>query len=128
MAATTHVESSRAVEPIAESEPVGRKVAEVIAQRRAASEAYLAEAERLAEYEAIARLVILRRATLGLTQAQLGARMGTTASVISRVESGMRPTTIRTLRRLFMALDGRLLIGIEWGPETAPQRDWVAVS
>lgn len=44
---------------------------------------FKAEYERLAPYEELARIVIMRRASLGLTQAELAARMGTTASAIS---------------------------------------------
>lgn len=42
----------------------------------------------------------MRRASLGLTQAELAARMGTTASAISRIESGHHATSAQTLKKL----------------------------
>lgn len=50
--------------------------------------------------EEIARVVIMRRAQLGLTQQELAERMGTTKSVVSRIESGQHRTSTETLRRL----------------------------
>lgn len=121
-------ESPTAPESMPYEDPVGPTVEAVIAERSRRSAAYRAESARLAEYEAIARLVIMQRGRLNLTQAELARRMGTTASVISRIESGMRPTTTRTLRRLFEALDGQLIIGIQWGCASNPARDWFVVS
>jgi transcriptional regulator with XRE-family HTH domain len=44
--------------------------------------------------------VIMRRAQLGLTQQELADRMGTTKSVISRIESGQHRTSTDSLPRL----------------------------
>ena len=65
-------------------------------------------------FEVLAHIVALRRQALGLTQAQLAARMGTTASVISRIESGRHVTSFRTLHRLADALEARAVLGFEY--------------
>jgi ribosome-binding protein aMBF1 (putative translation factor) len=85
-----------------------RAASERRAQR---SEAYRDELRRIAPYEGIARIVIDRRAALGLTQQELALRIGTSHSVISRIESGRYPTSVTTLRRLANAFGTRLVIG-----------------
>ena len=82
--------------------------------------AYRAEHERLAPFEALARIVIMRRAALGISQAELARRMGTTPSVVSRIESGQHATSSQTLKRLAEALEGRAVLGVEFGPPDAP--------
>jgi ribosome-binding protein aMBF1 (putative translation factor) len=57
------------------------------------------------EFE-IARELIAARARAGLTQAQVASRMGTTQSVIARLESGRLPS-IRTLERYAKATGAR---------------------
>jgi transcriptional regulator with XRE-family HTH domain len=74
----------------------------------------------------IARFVIQRRAELGLTQAQLAERMGTSHSAISRVESGQHRTSVATLQRLAAALDARFVMGFESGPPERPVRELVS--
>jgi transcriptional regulator with XRE-family HTH domain len=64
---------------------------------------------------------------LGLTQAELADRMGTSHSAISRIESGQHPTTVTTLQRLAEALDVRFVVGFESGSEQKPVRELVAV-
>src|SRR4051812_43221273 len=67
----------------------------------------------LAPYEGIARMVIMRRAELGLTQQQqLAERMGTSHSAISRIESGQHRTSVARLERVARALDLRFLVGL----------------
>jgi ribosome-binding protein aMBF1 (putative translation factor) len=90
--------------------PVGESHAESM-RRRMRNPAYRAELERLAPYEALARIVIRRRGQLGLSQAELARRMGTSHSAISRIESGQHPTTVQTLRRLADALQTHLVVG-----------------
>jgi ribosome-binding protein aMBF1 (putative translation factor) len=85
------------------------------------------EHERLAPFEALARLVIMRRATLGLSQAQLAEHMNTTASAISRIESGAHATNARTLMRLADALQARAILGFDYGPTAKPQRELVVL-
>jgi ribosome-binding protein aMBF1 (putative translation factor) len=83
--------------------------------------------KRLAPYEGIARFVIMRRAGLGLTQEQLAARMRTSHSAISRIESGQHRTSVATLERLARALEVRFVIGFETGPVEAPVRELVSL-
>jgi ribosome-binding protein aMBF1 (putative translation factor) len=90
--------------------PVGASHVESM-RRRARNSEYRAELERLAPYEALARIVIRRRGQLGLSQAELAERMGTSHSAISRIESGQHPTTVQTLRRLADALGTHLVVG-----------------
>lgn len=94
--------------------PIGSSVEEHISQRRARSAKYQETQDRLRPFEEIARVVIMRRAQLGLTQLELAERMGTTKSVISRIESGQHRTSTDTLRRIAEALDGHAVIGFEF--------------
>ena len=64
---------------------------------------------------------------LGLTQAELAKRMGTSHSAISRIESGQHPTTVATLQRLAEGLDLRFVVGFESGSRKKPVRELVAV-
>lgn len=86
-------------------------------QRRSRRPAYRKERVRLAPYETLARFVIRRRGELGLTQAELAERMGTSHSAISRIESGHHRTSVETLRRLAAALDTHLVVGFHDHPE-----------
>lgn len=106
--------------------PVGTRIADDIRVSLADVEAR-AEHERLAPFEALARLVIMRRAALGMSQGQLARRMRTTASAISRIESGQHATNARTLMRLAEALDARAVLGFEYGPAAAPQRELIVL-
>lgn len=81
------------------------------ASRRARNPEYAAQAARLEPFEALARLVIRRRTELELSQEELAARMGTSHSAISRIESGQHATSVNTLRRLAAALESQLVVG-----------------
>jgi transcriptional regulator with XRE-family HTH domain len=71
-----------------------------------------ARAELAAEF-ALARALIQARIQADLTQEQLAERMGTTQSVVARLESGRtRPSTL-TLERLAAATGTRLVISFE---------------
>lgn len=94
--------------------PVGSTVATHVAERRSK-----ALQTHLEPFEELARLVIMRRAKLGLTQQQLADRMASTKSVISRIESGHHRTSAATLRRLAEALGGRAVIGFQFDGEPA---------
>lgn len=96
-------------------------------RRRARNPEYRAELERLAPYEALARIVLRRRAQLGLSQAELARRMGTSHSAISRIESGQHPTSTETLRRLARALEGHAVLGFDFGAEPESERELVAL-
>lgn len=119
-----------------EPSPIGRPHSEAMLSRARRNPAYRAELERIAPYEALARIVIRRRGALGLSQAELAKRVGTSHSAISRIESGRHPTTVRTLRRLAVALNTRLVVGfadeIEPGGQDGPidveKADLIAVA
>lgn len=56
-------------------------------------------------------LILTARAEAGLTQAQVAARMGTTQSVVARIESGLSTghwPSMRSLQRYAEALGKRL--------------------
>ena len=96
--------------------PVGDPVSTGAARRSSLGTEYRAEAARVAPSEEIARIVITRRAELGLSQRELAARMSTSHSAISRIESGEHQTSVKTLERLADALEARLTIGFESRP------------
>jgi ribosome-binding protein aMBF1 (putative translation factor) len=107
--------------------PVGTSVSEHVESKLARSKSYREAYERLAPFEQIARIAIMRRAHLGLSQRQVAARMGTTTSVISRIESGQHRTGTETLRRLAEALDGHAVLGFEFATDGEPERELVAL-
>jgi ribosome-binding protein aMBF1 (putative translation factor) len=107
--------------------PIGTSVSDHIDRQLTRSKSYREAYERLAPFEQIARIAIMRRAQLGLSQQQVAKRMGTTTSVISRIESGQHRTGTETLRRLAEALDGHALFGFEFGTESEPARELVAL-
>jgi len=89
---------------------------------------YREELQRLAPYEGLARIVIARRQALGLTQQELAERVGTSHSVISRIESGRQPTSVTTLRRLAAAFETHLVIGFSDEPEAVVEVGLVTVT
>jgi transcriptional regulator with XRE-family HTH domain len=84
-----------------------------MSKRAAKSAAYRAALEELRPYEEFARLVIRKRMQLGLTQKQLAERMGTSHSVVSRIESGQHKFSFATMRNLAGALDTQLVYGFQ---------------
>ena len=76
----------------------------------------LADREVQAAYEALgdefdlARELIAARMRAGLTQAQVAARMGTTQSVIARLESGAQMPSVKTLLKFAKATQSRPII------------------
>ena len=107
--------------------PIGTSVSAHIEPKRARSRRYREAKQRLEPFEQLARIVIVRRARLGLSQQQLAERMGTTASVISRIESGQHRTSTETLRRLAEALGGSAVVGFDFGTQAEPERELVAL-
>jgi ribosome-binding protein aMBF1 (putative translation factor) len=105
--------------------PVGTSVSDHIAERRARSVKYRETQDRLRPFEEIARMVMVRRDQLGLTQQELAERMGTTKSVISRIESGQHRSGTDTLRRLAEALGGHAVIGFEFDTSDPARPDLV---
>jgi ribosome-binding protein aMBF1 (putative translation factor) len=107
--------------------PIGTSVADHIERKRSRSQRYRDAHERLRPFEQIARVVIMRRARLGLSQQDLAERMGTTASVISRIESGQHRTSTETLRRLAEALEGHAVLGFDFGTADQPAPELVTL-
>ena len=84
--------------------------------------ALLADPAAQAEYDALApefdmaRELIAARGRAGLTQADVAQRMGTTQSVIARLEGGKRIPAMRTVQRYAQAVGGRAVVRIETAP------------
>lgn len=68
--------------------------------------------EMAGEFET-AREMIAARARAGLTQADVAQRMGTTQSVVARLESGKRPPSLRTVQRYASAIGCRAVVRLE---------------
>lgn len=105
--------------------PIGSSVPGDIARQRAGDAEFREACDRLRPFEEIARVVIMRRAVLGLTQQELADRMGTAKSVISRIESGQHRSGTETLRRLAEALGGHAVIGFEFNADDRSVADLV---
>ena len=79
----------------------------------------LADAETSAAYDAladeyaIAHELIAARARAGMSQGEVAQRMGTTQSVVARLESGKRPPSMRTVQRFAQAVGGHVVLRIE---------------
>lgn len=69
--------------------------------------------DALADEYAIARELIAARARAGLSQGEVAQRMGTTQSVVARLESGKRPPSMRTVQRFAQAVGGHAVLRIE---------------
>jgi len=108
--------------------PIGSTHRAASGRRARRSAPYREELARIAPYEGIARIVIGRRQALGLTQQELAERIGTSHSVISRIESGQHATSVTTLRRLADAFETHLVVGFEDEPDKATDVGLVAVS
>lgn len=107
--------------------PVGASVAETIRKKERGSASYSAKRAALEPFEQLARFVIMRRAELGISQEELAKRMGTTASSISRIESGQRRTRPETLKRLAEALNGHAVIGFVFDDTKQREPDLVTL-
>jgi ribosome-binding protein aMBF1 (putative translation factor) len=103
--------------------PIGSTVSADIERLRAENAEFREAYDSLQPFEELARIVIMRRAELDLTQQELADRMRSTKSVISRIESGRHRTNTDTLRRLAEALGGHAVVGFQFGDE--PARDLV---
>ncbi len=102
--------------------PIGSSARAAAALRAARSPAYRAAQARVAPYHAIAKLVVQRRTALGMSQRELAQRVGTSEPAISRLESGRHGTNLRTLRQVFKALGGTLVVGYELPPSGRGRR------
>lgn len=109
-----------------QTSPIGATVSDHIEESLEDPD-FRAEHERLRPYEEFARIVIQRRAGLGLTQAELAARMGTNASVVARIEGGQHATDPQTLKKLAAAFGVRAVFGFEGGSSEEPEREIVTL-
>lgn len=75
--------------------------------------AYAAEYDALADEFALVEELIGARARSGLTQEEIARRMGTTQSVVARLESGRSMPSTRTLKKYAEATGTRLVIRFE---------------
>lgn len=71
---------------------------------------YVKEYEKLEEEFAIARELIHARARAHLTQAEVAKRMGTTQSVVARLESGTKSINLKTLEKYAEATGSHLQV------------------
>jgi ribosome-binding protein aMBF1 (putative translation factor) len=110
-----------------DASPIGAAASEAAQRRAAASAAYRAERARLEPYEAIARQVIALRARYGLSQEELAARMGTSHSQVSRIESGQHKASVETLRRIAEAFDTDVVVTFEPRGQARRRMDNAAV-
>ena len=74
---------------------------------------FVREYDALEEEFALATALIKARADAGLTQEELAQRMGTTQSVIARLEGGKSRPSTTTLARLAKATGTRLRVSFE---------------
>ena len=79
----------------------------------------LADPDARTEYDAMAnefamtRELIAARSRAGLTQGEVAERMGTTQSVVARLESGRRAPSMRTVQRYAQAVGARAVVHLE---------------
>ena len=66
--------------------------------------------DALADEFDLARELIAARVRAGLTQAEVAARMGTTQSVVARLESGAQMPSVNTLLKFAKATRSRPII------------------
>jgi predicted transcriptional regulator len=69
--------------------------------------------QALADEFSLARELIAARARADMTQAEVAQCMGTTQSVIARLESGKRQPSMRTVQRYAQAIGCRAVIRLE---------------
>jgi DNA-binding XRE family transcriptional regulator len=69
--------------------------------------------DELSEEFETARELITARSLAGLTQGEVAERMGTTQSVIARLESGKQAPSLRTVQRYARAVGARAVLRLE---------------
>jgi predicted transcriptional regulator len=75
--------------------------------------------EEQADEFALARELIAARTRARLSQGEVARRMGTTQSVVARLESGRRAPSMRTMQRFAQAVGGHLVVRITRGTTSA---------
>ncbi len=74
---------------------------------------YVREYDALEEEFALARALIEARVNAGLTQEEVAQRMGTTQSVVARLEGGRSKPSTTTLAKFAKATGTRLRVSFE---------------
>ena len=93
--------------------PIGQTITESIEEHEAEDPEFKQEQEETRPHREFAKFVLIRRTELGLNQEALAKRMGTSHSVISRLESGRHSFSVATMLKVARALDMKLVIGFE---------------
>jgi ribosome-binding protein aMBF1 (putative translation factor) len=101
--------------------PIGQSIEDLIAEEEERDPEYKRENERDRPRRELARVLMLRRIELDLSQQELADRMGTSVAVISRLERGRQNFSPATLKRLAEALDTRLVYTFEPTDRAAPE-------
>jgi predicted transcriptional regulator len=78
-----------------------------------ADPAVQSEYDALAEEFDMTRELVAARARAGLTQAEVAERMGTTQSVVARMEGGRQQPSMRTVQRYAQAIGCRAVVRLE---------------
>jgi HTH-type transcriptional regulator / antitoxin HipB len=102
--------------------PIGHTIDDLIAELEEENPGYRRERELNRPRRELARIVMLRRAELGISQQELAERMGTSLSVISRLERSGQNFSLTTLQRLAAALDTKLAYSFEPNQADEPTR------
>jgi ribosome-binding protein aMBF1 (putative translation factor) len=93
--------------------PIGQSVSDYIAEQERLFPDYKKHREENRPRRELARMILIRRTELGITQRELADRMGTSLSVIARLERGQQNFSATTLQRLARALDTKLVYTFE---------------
>lgn len=101
--------------------PIGTSIADLIAEDEERDPEFKKERERSRPRRELARVLMIRRIELDLSQQELADRMGTSVAVISRLERGRQNFSPSTLKRLAEALDTRLVYTFEPTDRAAPE-------
>jgi ribosome-binding protein aMBF1 (putative translation factor) len=99
--------------------PIGMSITDHIAEQERLDPEYKRQREEARPYRELRRIVLIRRAELGISQRELARRMGTSSSVVSRLERGEHNVSMETMRKLAGALGLELTIGFESKGEDA---------
>ena len=90
---------------------MGKKLSQLKAELMA-DEEFRQEYENLDEEFSVAAQLIEARLKANLTQDEVARRMGTTQSVVARLESGSPLPSLRSLKRYASAIGGKLEIRV----------------
>jgi ribosome-binding protein aMBF1 (putative translation factor) len=101
--------------------PIGMSIEESIAEQERLHPELKKERKRNRPRRELARMLMIRRIELDLSQQDLADRMGTSVAVISRLERGRQNFSPSTLKRLAEALDTRLVYTFEPTDRAAPE-------